>query len=194
VTVCRLSNQREPNNRSCREEASHRPPRLISTLSAGLNISMASAAPARNQVSRCYLSRLTKQEPRREGEGGGRSQIYVSHCHCPSMILHVNNDVPTMTYRSQMQSQKCLLILLPRCGMTILMVVFSKWYIVQATLRIRRDLGHRCAWVESILKPFCLSFSRLLLEIGGEETIESKRNLFRFYNYLKSLLPNPDLM
>jgi len=31
-----------------------------------------------------------------------------------------------------------------------------------------------------------------LLEIGGEETIESKRNLYRFYNYVKHLLPNSD--
>src|ERR1700722_10247245 len=32
-----------------------------------------------------------------------------------------------------------------------------------------------------------------LLDIGGEETIESKRNLFRFYNYVKSLLPRHDV-
>lgn len=32
-----------------------------------------------------------------------------------------------------------------------------------------------------------------LLLIGGEETIESKRNLFRFYHYVKSLLPNSDM-
>ncbi|KAJ7580147.1 phosphatidylinositol 3-kinase [Mycena floridula] len=32
-----------------------------------------------------------------------------------------------------------------------------------------------------------------LLEVHAEETIESKRNLFRFYNYVKQLLPNSDL-
>ncbi|KII85882.1 hypothetical protein PLICRDRAFT_144570 [Plicaturopsis crispa FD-325 SS-3] len=32
-----------------------------------------------------------------------------------------------------------------------------------------------------------------LLDVDGGETIESKRNLFRFYNYVKSLLPNPDV-
>ncbi|KAJ7577108.1 phosphatidylinositol 3-kinase [Mycena floridula] len=32
-----------------------------------------------------------------------------------------------------------------------------------------------------------------LLDVDGEETIESKRNLFRFYNYVKHLLPNSDL-
>jgi serine/threonine-protein kinase mTOR len=32
-----------------------------------------------------------------------------------------------------------------------------------------------------------------LLDIGGEETMESKRNLFRFYNYVKSLLPHHDV-
>ncbi|KAI0316749.1 atypical/PIKK/FRAP protein kinase [Amylostereum chailletii] len=32
-----------------------------------------------------------------------------------------------------------------------------------------------------------------LLDVDGEETIESKRNLFRFYNYVKSLLPNSDI-
>ncbi|KAJ3547494.1 hypothetical protein NM688_g5399 [Phlebia brevispora] len=32
-----------------------------------------------------------------------------------------------------------------------------------------------------------------LLNADGEGTIESKRNLFRFYNYVKSLLPNPDI-
>lgn len=32
-----------------------------------------------------------------------------------------------------------------------------------------------------------------LLDVDGEETIESKRNLFRFYNYVKHLLPNPDV-
>ena len=32
-----------------------------------------------------------------------------------------------------------------------------------------------------------------LLEIDQEETIESKRNLFRFYNYVKHLLPNHDV-
>ncbi|KIK61711.1 hypothetical protein GYMLUDRAFT_42743 [Collybiopsis luxurians FD-317 M1] len=32
-----------------------------------------------------------------------------------------------------------------------------------------------------------------LLDIESEETIESKRNLFRFYNYVKHLLPNPDV-
>ncbi|KAJ8079507.1 phosphatidylinositol kinase- protein kinase tor1 [Marasmius tenuissimus] len=31
-----------------------------------------------------------------------------------------------------------------------------------------------------------------LLDVDGEETIESKRNLFRFYNYVKHLLPNPE--
>lgn len=32
-----------------------------------------------------------------------------------------------------------------------------------------------------------------LMDIDQEETIESRRNLFRFYNYLATLLPNPDL-
>ncbi|KAH9066494.1 atypical/PIKK/FRAP protein kinase [Lactarius vividus] len=32
-----------------------------------------------------------------------------------------------------------------------------------------------------------------LLDVYGEETIEFKHNLFRFYNYVKSLLPNGDL-
>lgn len=32
-----------------------------------------------------------------------------------------------------------------------------------------------------------------LIDIEGEETIESNRNLFRFYNYVKHLLPNPDV-
>ncbi|KAF8637601.1 hypothetical protein AX17_002670 [Amanita inopinata Kibby_2008] len=32
-----------------------------------------------------------------------------------------------------------------------------------------------------------------LLDIDKEETIESKRNLFRFYNYVKQLLPNHDV-
>lgn len=31
------------------------------------------------------------------------------------------------------------------------------------------------------------------MDVDGGETIESKRNLFRFYNYVKSLLPNPDV-
>ncbi len=35
--------------------------------------------------------------------------------------------------------------------------------------------------------------SDYLLNAEGEGTIESKRNLFRFYNYVKSLLPNPDI-
>ncbi|KAF7308485.1 Serine/threonine-protein kinase TOR [Mycena chlorophos] len=33
----------------------------------------------------------------------------------------------------------------------------------------------------------------LLLEIDGEETVDSKRNLYRFYNYVKHLLPDPDV-
>lgn len=33
----------------------------------------------------------------------------------------------------------------------------------------------------------------LLLQIDGEETVDSKRNLFRFYNYVKHLLPDPDV-
>ncbi|KAF8216580.1 phosphatidylinositol 3-kinase [Mycena galopus ATCC 62051] len=33
----------------------------------------------------------------------------------------------------------------------------------------------------------------LLLQIEGEETLDSKRNLFRFYNYVKHLLPDPDV-
>ncbi|KAJ7696596.1 armadillo-type protein [Mycena rosella] len=33
----------------------------------------------------------------------------------------------------------------------------------------------------------------LLLQIDGEETLDSKRNLFRFYNYVKHLLPDPDI-
>jgi serine/threonine-protein kinase mTOR len=32
-----------------------------------------------------------------------------------------------------------------------------------------------------------------LLDAEGEETIESRRNLFRFYNYVKHLLPHPDV-
>jgi FKBP12-rapamycin complex-associated protein len=32
-----------------------------------------------------------------------------------------------------------------------------------------------------------------LLDVDGEETIEFKQNLFRFYNYVKHLLPNSDL-
>jgi FKBP12-rapamycin complex-associated protein len=32
-----------------------------------------------------------------------------------------------------------------------------------------------------------------LLDIGEDETLESKRNLFRFYNYVKSLLPHHDV-
>ena len=32
-----------------------------------------------------------------------------------------------------------------------------------------------------------------LLDIDQEDTIESKRNLFRFYNYVKHLLPNPEV-
>jgi FKBP12-rapamycin complex-associated protein len=32
-----------------------------------------------------------------------------------------------------------------------------------------------------------------LLDVDGEETIESKRNLYRFFNYVKSLLPDPDI-
>ena len=31
-----------------------------------------------------------------------------------------------------------------------------------------------------------------LLDVDREETIESKRNLFRFYNYVKHLLPHHD--
>ena len=31
-----------------------------------------------------------------------------------------------------------------------------------------------------------------LLDVDGEETIESKRNLYRFFNYVKSLLPDND--
>lgn len=31
------------------------------------------------------------------------------------------------------------------------------------------------------------------MDIDSEETIESKRNLFRFYNYVKHLLPNHDM-
>ena len=31
------------------------------------------------------------------------------------------------------------------------------------------------------------------MDVEQEETIESKRNLFRFYNYVKRLLPNPDV-
>ncbi|KAJ7623177.1 phosphatidylinositol 3-kinase [Roridomyces roridus] len=33
----------------------------------------------------------------------------------------------------------------------------------------------------------------LLLDIDGEEILDSKRNLFRFYNYVKHLLPDPDI-
>ncbi|KAI0046207.1 atypical/PIKK/FRAP protein kinase [Auriscalpium vulgare] len=32
-----------------------------------------------------------------------------------------------------------------------------------------------------------------LLDVDGEETVESKHNLFRFYNYVKALLPNGDI-
>ncbi len=32
-----------------------------------------------------------------------------------------------------------------------------------------------------------------LLNADGEGNMESKRNLFRFFNYVKSLLPNPDI-
>ena len=32
-----------------------------------------------------------------------------------------------------------------------------------------------------------------LMDVDQEETIENRRNLFRFYNYLTTLLPNPDL-
>ncbi|KAF7309844.1 Serine/threonine-protein kinase TOR [Mycena indigotica] len=32
-----------------------------------------------------------------------------------------------------------------------------------------------------------------LLEIEGEETLDSRRNLYRFYNYVKHLLPDPDV-
>ena len=38
-----------------------------------------------------------------------------------------------------------------------------------------------------------LTIPDFLLHIGSEETIESKRNLFRFYHYVKSLLPNSDM-
>ena len=31
-----------------------------------------------------------------------------------------------------------------------------------------------------------------LMDVDQEETIENRRNLFRFYNYLTTLLPNPD--
>jgi serine/threonine-protein kinase mTOR len=40
---------------------------------------------------------------------------------------------------------------------------------------------------------YAYSVTDKLLEVDGEETIESKRNLFRFYNYVKHLLPNPDV-
>ncbi|KAJ6515088.1 phosphatidylinositol 3-kinase [Mycena vitilis] len=33
----------------------------------------------------------------------------------------------------------------------------------------------------------------LLLQLDSEETLDSKRNLFRFYNYVKHLLPDPDV-
>lgn len=36
-------------------------------------------------------------------------------------------------------------------------------------------------------------FTEKLMDIDSEETIESKRNLFRFYNYVKHLLPNHDM-
>ena len=32
-----------------------------------------------------------------------------------------------------------------------------------------------------------------LMDVDQEETIENRRNLFRFYNYLTTLLPNSDL-
>lgn len=37
------------------------------------------------------------------------------------------------------------------------------------------------------------STTEKLVDIDQEETIESKRNLFRFYNYVKHLLPNHDM-
>ena len=49
---------------------------------------------------------------------------------------------------------------------------------------------HRVITFDPRSQPLVLDF---LLLIGGEETIESKRNLFRFYHYVKSLLPNSDM-
>ncbi|TDL23875.1 atypical/PIKK/FRAP protein kinase [Rickenella mellea] len=61
-------------------------------------------------------------------------------------------------------------------------------------------------WEDNIRKLFELVHSQItvekmggiiaiehLLDVEQEETIESKRNLFRFYNYVKYLLPNPDM-
>lgn len=44
-----------------------------------------------------------------------------------------------------------------------------------------------------LLRPTTLIVVDHLLDVDGEETIEFKQNLFRFYNYVKSLLPNSDL-
>lgn len=49
-----------------------------------------------------------------------------------------------------------------------------------------------CLPLNHILR-FVSKVSDLLLEIPGDETIESKRNLFRFYNYVKFLLPHYDV-
>src|SRR6266511_3857461 len=38
-----------------------------------------------------------------------------------------------------------------------------------------------------------IKLTESLLKVDQEETIESKRNLFRFYNYVKHLLPNHDV-
>lgn len=43
-----------------------------------------------------------------------------------------------------------------------------------------------------ISSPFRPAIDRLL-EIEGDETIEAKHTLFRLFNYVKSLLPSPDV-
>jgi FKBP12-rapamycin complex-associated protein len=48
-------------------------------------------------------------------------------------------------------------------------------------------------WGVIIKGRYVLGYTDNLLDVDGEETLESKRNLFRFYNYVKSLLPNYDV-
>ena len=86
-------------------------------------------------------------------------------------------------------------MLLPSSGM----IISIDGCLSSPIVRIRLKLSEACkllvrhqlplTFIHSI-EPFILEN---LLDIEQEETIESKWNLFRFYNYVKHLLPNPEV-
>lgn len=59
--------------------------------------------------------------------------------------------------------------------------------------QLRRCFRNRCVTVVGSLVFTSQCVADALLEVPGDETIESKRNLFRFYNYVKNLIPHYDV-